>query len=48
MGVGNFSSKEGPITDFSWGSHKIFPEGGAKSGEVLLFPLETKKTTFFC
>jgi len=28
------------------GHQRIFP-GGAKSGEICFFPLETKKTTFF-
>jgi len=33
---------KGPPADFS----KIFP-GGAKSGEICFFPLETKEIAFF-
>jgi len=42
MGVGRIFSR-GALGDFS----KIFL-GGAKSGKICFFPLETKKATIFC
>jgi len=43
MGVGKIFCRGGALGDF----YKIFPRG-AESGEICCFPLETKKTTFFC
>jgi len=38
----------GAILDFSRGSQINFFMGGGKSGENSLYPVKTKKTSFFC
>jgi len=46
MGVGRIFSRWEPIADFSRGSQKDFSRG-TKSGEILFYPLESKKTIYF-